>query len=151
MERALVVVDDTDGHREMLKEANEIATGVGAELVLFSWATPEEVDNDAKTLEAVESVEHTSYSGTEALDVVESFARNLAIDVLGDDANDFDVTAAIADDDLADEILDAARRKDCDHVFIVGRRRSPTGKVLFGDVAQRVILDFDGNVTVSMG
>lgn len=150
MERALVVVDDTDTHRELLEEAGELAQGVGAELVLFSWTTPEEYESDTETLETVEAAEHTSYSGTDALDVAKKFARTMASDVLGDDVP-VDVTAAVADDDdLAEEILDAADREDCDHVFIVGRRRSPTGKVIFGNVAQRVILNFDGPVTVVM-
>jgi hypothetical protein len=33
-------------------------------------------------------------------------------------------------------------------VFLAGRKRSPTGKALFGDQTQAVILDFDGAVTV---
>lgn len=152
MERALVVVDDSDAHRELLAEAGQLARGVDAELVLFSWVTPGEYDEDAETMEALETAEHASYSGTDALDVARNFARTVADDVFGDDAPAFDVTASVADDDeLADEILDAASREDCDHVFVVGRRRSPTGKVIFGDVAQRVVLNFDGPVTVVMG
>lgn len=127
IEGTLVVVNDTGAHRELLKEAGELARGIGTELVLFSWATPEEVSDDAETLAAVEAVEHPSYSGTDALDVVENFARKLATEVLGEDSAEFDVTVAVADDDLADEILDAAQREGRDHVFIVGRRRSPTG------------------------
>jgi len=34
-------------------------------------------------------------------------------------------------------------------VFVRGRRRSPTGKAVFGDTAQAVILNFDGFVTVA--
>lgn len=151
MERALVVVDDGEEHRELLAEAGQFADGVGAELVLFSWITPDEYEADAEALEAVESAEHTSYGGADALDGARNFAREFAADVLGDDRSDVDVTAAVTDeDDRADEILEAAEENDCDHVFVVGRRRSPTGKVLFGDVAQRVILNFDGPVTVSM-
>ena len=151
MERALAVIDDTDAHRRLLAEAGQMAKATGAELVLFSWATPVGFEDDAETLEAVESAEHTTFSGIDALDGVRGFAREFAGDVLGGDGSDFDVTAVVTDeDDLADEILDAADRLDCDHVFVVGRRRSPTGKVIFGDVAQRVILNFDGPVTVTM-
>ena len=151
MERALVVVDDSDEHRELLAEAAQLADGVGAELVLFSWVTPDEYEADAEALEAVETAEHTSYGGADALDGARNFAREFATDVLGDDRDDVEVSAVVTDeDDRADEILEAADEEMCDHVFIVGRRRSPTGKVLFGDVAQRVILNFDGPVTVTM-
>ncbi len=150
MERALVVVDDGEEHAELLAEAGQLADGVGAELVLFSWITPDEYEADAEALEAVESAEHTSYGGADALDGARNFAREFAADVLGDD-RDLEVSAAVTDEDgRADAILEAAEENQCDHVFVVGRRRSPTGKVLFGDVAQRVILNFDGPVTVSM-
>jgi nucleotide-binding universal stress UspA family protein len=47
-------------------------------------------------------------------------------------------------------VLQVARRKDCDHVFLSGGKRSPAGKALFGDFAQSVLLGFDGYVTVRM-
>lgn len=46
--------------------------------------------------------------------------------------------------------LNAAEAHNCDHIFIAGRRRSPTGKAIFGDWVQRVLLNFDGLVTVSL-
>lgn len=69
--------------------------------------------------------------------------------MLGDDG--VDIEAAIASEgDIDDAILSAADRLNCDHIFLVGRKRSPTGKAIFGDVAQRVLLNFDGLVTTRM-
>jgi nucleotide-binding universal stress UspA family protein len=45
-------------------------------------------------------------------------------------------------------VLAEARHRGCDHVFVTGRKRSPAGKAIFGDVAQRIVLEFDGAVTV---
>lgn len=151
MDRALVVVDDTDVHRELLLEAGELAVGVEAKLVLFSSMTAEEFEEGNEMLESVERVERTSYSDTSPLDVARNFAREFAQDVFGNDAPDYEVTAAVTEGtERADKILEAADEYDCDHVFVVGRKRSPTGKVLFGDVAQQVILGFDGPVTISV-
>jgi len=51
------------------------------------------------------------------------------------------------DGQAADKILDTADARDADHIFLSGKRRSPTGKAVFGDRAQAVILNFDGPVT----
>ncbi len=46
----------------------------------------------------------------------------------------------------ADEILDAAREVGADLIVIGLRRRSPTGKLLFGSTAQQVLLEADCDV-----
>lgn len=152
MDRAFVVLDDTDTHRDLLAEAVEITRATGADLELFSWVTPDEVEQEADALEAAGKAEGTTYPPASAHDLVTGIVNEVANDVF--DANElpeFDIASAVAEDDaVADEILDAANASGCDHIFLVGRRRSPTGKVLFGDVAQKVILNFDDHVTVTM-
>lgn len=150
MERVLVVIDDTDTYRDVLEEAASVAGRAGAELVLFSWVTPSEFEADIEALEAAEQVEGARYSDQSPADIVGNFVSEFVADVLGEDAPDYELAAAVTEDDeRADEILAAAERHDCDHIYIAGRRRSPTGKVLFGDVAQQVILNFDGYVTIT--
>lgn len=151
MERALVVIDDTDKHRELLAEAADVVRATDSELELFSWETPDEFEDNMEALEAAERVEGTTYSNASANDIVTNFLSEFVDDVLGEDAPEYDVSSAVVEDDgVADEILNAARASDCDYIFLVGRRRSPTGKVLFGNVAQQVLLNFDGHVTVTM-
>lgn len=43
--------------------------------------------------------------------------------------------------DPVDEILKEARQRDVDAICVGGGKRSPTGKALFGSVAQQVMLD----------
>lgn len=151
MERALVVIDDTDKHRELLAEAADVVRATDSELELFSWETPDEFEDNMEALEIAERAEGTTYSTASADDIVRNFLSEFVDDVLGEDAPEYDVSSAVVEDDgVADEILNAARASDCDYIFLVGRRRSPTGKVLFGDVAQQVLLNFDGHVTVTM-
>ena len=144
MQRALVVVEDTDAHRALLREAGELAAGTGADLVLLSLEARDEVD---------ESTEQ--FARTEGVSVVEMIiedARESIAAVAGEALSDLDVAyetmAAVTEpDERADEIIATAGRTDCDHVFLVGQERSPTGKAIFGDVAQAVVLNFGGSVT----
>ncbi|WP_227132994.1 universal stress protein [Halorubellus salinus] len=41
----------------------------------------------------------------------------------------------------SDEIVERANELDVDCICVAGRKRSPTGKALFGSVSQNVILD----------
>jgi nucleotide-binding universal stress UspA family protein len=144
MNRALVVVEDTDAHRALLREASELAAGTGADLVLLSLEARDEVD---------ESTEQ--FARTEGVSVVEMIiedARESIAAVAGEALSDLDVAyetmAAVTEpDERADEIIATAGQTDCDHVFLVGQERSPTGKAIFGDVAQAVVLNFGGSVT----
>jgi nucleotide-binding universal stress UspA family protein len=60
-----------------------------------------------------------------------------------------DVRVTESSGDPADQILDAAKNKDADLIVVSGRKRSPTGKALFGSVTQSVILSADRPVMVA--
>ncbi len=153
MDHALVIVDDTDAHRALLAEAGQLAHDTGAKLTVVSWITPDQTEETAANLEVIEQVEGTSYSDPGPAATAKQFARQFAEDVFEsvDDSIEFTADGIVTEDDeRADEIIAAAERLECDHIFLVGRRRSPTGKALFGDVAQRILLNFDGTVTLRM-
>lgn len=48
----------------------------------------------------------------------------------------------------AEAIINVADEWDADQIVVAGRKRTPTGKVLFGSVTQSVILDTDRPVLV---
>jgi nucleotide-binding universal stress UspA family protein len=60
-----------------------------------------------------------------------------------------EVTVTESSGDPADQILAAADDADADLVVVAGRKRSPTGKALFGSVTQSVILNADCPVMVA--
>ncbi|WP_049941945.1 universal stress protein [Haloterrigena turkmenica] len=153
MENALVVVDDTETHRTLLAEAGRLAHDTGAKLTVLGWITPDQVDETADNIEAIEQVEGTSYSEPDPAATATQFARQFAEGVFDsfDESVEFTADGIVTkENERADAIIEAAERLGCDHVFIVGRRRSPTGKAVFGDVAQRILLNFDGTVTLKM-
>lgn len=66
-----------------------------------------------------------------------------------DDEVSYEIVPRIAaEKERAETVIEVADEEGADHVFILGRKRSPTGKALFGDLAQFVILNFDGYVTL---
>jgi nucleotide-binding universal stress UspA family protein len=150
MERGLVTLKDTEAHRELLAEAGEYAEAVGAELVLLWFISEEDYEQDIETLESVGRIENVSYDADAVIESAAADARRLTEDILNDNVPDMHVVVAIDEgSERAKHVINAGHKHDCDHAFVVGQTRSPTGKAIFGDFAQRVILNFDGYVTVA--
>ena len=60
-----------------------------------------------------------------------------------------DVEVTESSGDPADQLLEAAQEGDADLIVVAGRKRSPTGKALFGSVTQSVILNAERPVMVA--
>lgn len=149
MERGLVVVESADHARTLIREAGELAAGVDANLVLLTLMDRDEYEHDIDTMETIANVEGVSYTSDDIKESGRRFGRDIARDEIGDLSLEYESICAIVEGgDEADRILQTAEREGCDHVFIAGRKRSPTGKALFGDTTQKVILNFDGIVSV---
>jgi nucleotide-binding universal stress UspA family protein len=147
--RALVVVAGSDRDGELIDEAAGYARGQDAELVVLGVVTEDEYENDQAVIESIEKQEGGSFEYDSASQYAFRTTESLADRALTGESVPYEVVAEVADeDDWVDEILDAAREHDCDHVFVRGKRRSPAGKAVFGDTAQQVILGFDGYVTI---
>jgi nucleotide-binding universal stress UspA family protein len=148
--RGLVVVEDAERDRGLLKEAGELAAGMGADLVVVGVATPTEYEELEATLETIGRSEGTSYDDAAVREGLTGDVDDLAEAVLGGRVRYERRTIVEPTDEQADALLALAERRDCDHVFLPGRRRSPTGKAVFGDRTQRVALRFDGYVTLRL-
>lgn len=145
MEHALAVVEPDESAKRLVREAGELAGGVNADLTLLHVTTREEYAERRDARDAIPDLD-ASFTLDDALDGAEQFARDVGREVLAGVAVDW--TAAGSLGDAADTVLAEAQHRGCDHVFVAGRKRSPAGKAIFGDVAQQVILEFDGAVTV---
>lgn len=147
MERPLVVTDPSDAAPDLIREAGELAEQVGTPLLVLTVVSQEEFAEDSKVYESIEVTERASY-GLERSE----YAKNVAETAINDLLLDLDLEVnpigrGVDDaDDRANEIMHVADEYGCDYIFMTGRRRSPTGKAVFGDTAQRVILNFDGFV-----
>ncbi|NHN48343.1 universal stress protein [Halostella sp. JP-L12] len=144
MRRALVVVDGQESTKELVREAGELAAGVDAELLLLHVTSEEEFADRQESLAQISGFDAT-YGIGQAEEGATQFAREIGREALPEGV-DFEAIGRIGDE--VSVILSTAAERECDHVFVQGRQRSPTGKALFGDRAQRVALEFDGPVTV---
>jgi len=145
MDRALALVESDEATKALVREAGELAAGVDAELLLLHVTTEEEFEEESGGLAGLTEYAE-SYGSANARDGAESFARDIGQEVL--EGIDVDWTPIGALGDTAEEVVAVAEEFEADHVFIRGRQRSPAGKAIFGDLAQSVILNFDGTVTV---
>lgn len=145
MERVLAIVEPTEAAKELVHEAGVLANGVDADLILAHVTTEEAYSARREAMGSLLN-SSTNYTIDEAQEGATQFARDIGSEVLSEVGVEYEVAGYLGD--KAEKVLQAAQKHDCDHIFLAGRQRSPTGKALFGDATQRVILDFDGPVTV---
>ena len=145
MKRALVVVEGTESTKELVREAGELAEGVGAELFLLHVTTEEQFSEYATSMADIPE-RNVGYSGKRAREGARQFAEDIGTEMFKGLDVEYEAIGMLGDKE--EQILDVAHERDCDHIFISGRKRSPTGKALFGDLAQSVLLKFDGTVTI---
>jgi nucleotide-binding universal stress UspA family protein len=148
MNRALVVVTPGRNGRRIVREAGAYAAGTDTELVLLTVVPESEFESTRRAVADIGSSDAV-YTLEQAEESAAREAADVAADVLAD--HDVSVTPVGTIGREADAILDVAAQEEVDHVFLTGRRRSPAGKALFGDVAQTVLLRFGGPVTLLMG
>lgn len=149
MNRALVVMDPGEAAKDLLAEAGDCVSCTGADIVLLAMITEDSRDRDIEILDQIGKVEDRSYGDQTPVEGAKRFVADIADDVLDDSIEYTAVSRLIGEGDGADTILSIGEQFECDHIFITGRKRSPTGKAVFGDRAQAVILNFDDYVTVA--
>ncbi|MFB6235266.1 MAG: universal stress protein [Halopenitus sp.] len=145
MEHGVAVVGPTEEAKDLVREAGKLAAGVDADLTLLHVTTEEEYNDRREELEQVSNYE-ASYSISQAMEGARNYAADIGREVLEGVEVEWEARGALGD--RGETIVKEANRIEADHVFLSGRKRSPTGKALFGDATQRVILDFDDPVTV---
>lgn len=99
----------------------------------------------AATEEVTAVVTHVFQDNPEGASIQQLAAVRRAVDILEDAGVDYRHHEASGEP--ASEIIAAADEIDADMICVSGRKRTPTGKVVFGSVTQEVILGTDRPVT----
>ncbi|MFW5937559.1 MAG: universal stress protein [Halanaeroarchaeum sp.] len=151
MDRALfVAMEDRPATRELLREAGELAAGVGAELIVLSIIKEDDYAEKSVSRADLGETDGTGeqYSGY-SIDQAEGDAKNQAERLAVESFEGLDLEwrglGAVGQPERT--VLEVADEEDVDHLFVLGRRRSPSGKAIFGDLAQHLVIDFEGPVT----
>ncbi|WP_280586542.1 universal stress protein [Halorubrum sp. Boch-26] len=136
-----VGTEDETQTEQIAREAIAVAEPTGAEVVLTHVFTDEEFDGVRSKLGVDESSEGSTPDA-----VAERHTTTRALAKALDEAGvDYSIRGAVGDH--ADEVVGIASAVEADRVVVGGRRRSPTGKAVFGSVAQEVILSSPCPVT----
>lgn len=83
-----------------------------------------------------------------SMEEVEEFAERVAERVSGDLTVDNEAVGLVGD--AAKQIIEYADRVDARYIVVAPRKRSPTGKALFGSAAQGIILNANRPVVTTI-
>jgi len=147
--RGLVSLRETNTHRALLEEAVNYAAGTDSELVLLWHLNEAEYDADVEQLESIGRIENVDYDHSSVIEGAAADAKSFAEPLLAETRVDAHIVVSVDNEEARGQrVLDTAKEQGCDHVFVVGASRSPTGKAIFGDIAQKVAIQFDGFTTM---
>jgi len=132
---------DADRLDRLAEETINVAGPTGSEVVLLHVFTKEEYD---RTLDRLEFDREASEVDPDDAARRHSSMRQLA---KAFEEADVDVTIRGAVGDHGEEIVRLAGEVSADRVLVGGRKRSPTGKAVFGSTAQEVMLSSPCPVT----
>ncbi|MFW5974545.1 MAG: universal stress protein [Natrialbaceae archaeon] len=135
---------DTERAAELAEAVIEVAGPAGATVHLTHVFTPEEFQEAADRL----NFESASSADPDAVARRHGTIRTL-ISELGDAGIEYVIHGRVGDH--AERIVDLATELEADRVVVGGRRRSPSGKAVFGSVAQDVMLESPCPVTFVKG
>lgn len=145
----LAAVGETPGADEVIHTGYDLATAYKEELQVLHVIPQKDAKQHIQELRKIP--EFRDFSVDAEVDRAQDIAQQF-IDRALDDYRPDDVRARGHIGDPADQILALADSIDARFVVLGGRKRSPTGKALFGSVTQSVILSADRPVvTIPVG
>lgn len=134
----LAAVDERERSKLVVDIAYDIATTYDDDLVALHVMPSEDYEEHVAALEDVPELSGMTFSqGKESARTV---ANEFVNRTLGDvDTERVEPRGRVGD--VPSEILAEAAELDPRFLVISGRRRSPTGKAIFGNTAQRILLN----------
>lgn len=132
--------EDEDRAKRLAETAIEIAEPTGAHVVLSHVFTDQEFD---------EVVDRLDFDANENPDPSDVASRHVTTRTVAQSLDAVDIDYEIRGEvgERGEKVVDLAKAVDADRIIVGGRRRSPTGKAVFGSTAQEVMLSAPCPVT----
>lgn len=142
----LAAIDETERAKAIVTLANDLATAYDDTLVVLHVIPREDYEAHRDEIRDLPGFENFSIS--QKVDSAAGFAQQLVNETLDDPTVEIKARGRIGD--VADETLAEAANVDPQYLVIGGRRRSPTGKAIFGSSTQKILLNADCPVVTKM-
>lgn len=146
MGNPFVLVQEQGADEALLDWAERLYKGTGSEIIIARI-----IDED-KFRSKLEKGAHSDVGApniTELEDHAERVVQDLIEERTSSCSTEYVPIGRVGN--IPDDVFELANEHGCDHLFVQTARRSPTGKAIFGDVAQTLILNFEGATTVLVG
>jgi nucleotide-binding universal stress UspA family protein len=143
----LAAVGEKRNPSRIIETAHELATAFDDELKVLHVLPEEEAEEHYNSIRSIDQFSDVSFTTeiTRAEDIADEF-----IDVVLEDSASGDISAIGRVGDPTRQILSTADSINPRYVVIGGKKRTPTGKALFGSVTQSVILNSEWPVVTVM-
>lgn len=135
----IAAIDGDSETDEVLEVGSDLAVAHDTELVAVHVMTNDDFESRQKNI--------TNYTYERAVADASETAQQVVTETLGASAG---VTLKGAVGTPTEEILAAGRETEAKYLVIGGRKRSPTGKALFGSTTQSILLGTDRPVVTVM-
>jgi len=144
----LAAVAETKRSEEVVRIAYDLATKYDDELVVLHVVPREDYEEHRATLKKLPGFGNFDIEQEQGS--AKSFAMEFALKTLGE-VDDQRIKPRGRVGDVANMILAEVDEVDPRYLVISGQRRSPTGKAIFGDHAQRILLNAECPIVTKMG
>lgn len=128
----VAAVDRSDRATTVVEQAEKLATAFEDTIHVVHVLSPSEfVELERTSLQKVGEGQDMDRVREVATDIAEEAATDLdcpyeSVGLMGD---------------TADRVIDYADKQSARYIVVAGRKRSPTGKIVFGSVAQSILLN----------
>lgn len=134
----LAAIDENERSKHTINVAYDLATTYDDTMVALHVVPRKDYEEHRDAIRTIP--EFRDFSLNQEIESAANFAEEFVANTIDDlDPSRIEPQGRVGD--VTDEILAAADEIDPRFLVISGRRRSPTGKAIFGNTAQRILLN----------